>query len=120
MRDIKFRGYSHSEGWVFGCYATDGVGYHAILMGDEEDESCMLNEHVEKRSIGQYTGLKDKNGEGLIELYEGDIISHDGKLIGNIYENDKREADLVIPEIGTKAWEAAYKEAVDRGFNYAE
>ena len=46
---------------------------------------------------------------------EGDIISIDGTLKGNIYENDKEPTDIVIPQLGTKAWADAYKEAVDRG-----
>lgn len=68
----------------------------------------------------QFTGLLDKNGMGLTEVYEGDIIDENGIIKGSIYEMDKRETDIVIPQLGTKAWESAYKEAVVRGFNYSE
>lgn len=66
----------------------------------------------------QFTGLKDMNG--LQDLYEGDIVDIEGSITGNIYENDKREADLVIQGFGTKDWIATYKEAVDRGCKDAE
>ncbi len=68
MREIKFRGYSEDlDKWVYG----DLLQYRVlpiIFDGECEQHECFHS------SIGQYTGLKDKNGE---EIYEGDIITTD-------------------------------------------
>ena len=66
----------------------------------------------------QYTGLKDKNG--LIDIYECDIIDETGNLKGNIYESHKGKTDLVIQGFGTKDWVATYQEAMARGCKNAE
>ena len=110
MREIKFR-------------VWDNI--HEIMMKLSEVNTystidIISNVFKESLNVMQYTGLKDKNGDGLTEVYEGDIISIDGTLKGNIYENDKEPTDIVIPQLGTKAWADAYKEAVDRGYNYSE
>lgn len=106
MREIKFKVWDKTR----------------KVMLDDVRLSGMLNKKLQCKSVEflQYTGLKDKNGVGLIEVFEGDIISSDGILKGNIYENNKESTDLAIPPIGTKAWIDAYKEAVDRGYGYAE
>lgn len=69
MRDIKFRGkyLDDTSEWLYGnyVYIEDDVFQHKIA-----DKSGMLLD-IDINTLGQFTGLHDKNGK---EIYEGDIV----------------------------------------------
>jgi len=114
-RVIKFRA------WI--KYNDFEMGSFIPHTSHELNYSEMIDTHNENGSVVlmQFTGLHDKNGNGDICLYEGDIVSLDGKIIGNIYENEpllKDKSNIVIKGIGTKDWSSSEKEAMARGFDY--
>ena len=95
-RKIKFRGNDYeSNEWLYGNLIQRAGRFPNIMFDYEYNGKIYYAEHpVKQETVGQFTGLYDKNGK---EIYEGDRL----RLVG---DDDDEYAFVVVWNNELGAW----------------
>ena len=123
MREILFRGKRTDNGeWEYGDLWCNPYGKRVVcIVSPINDQGTTGGNEVDPETVGQYTGLTDKNGK---KIFEGDIVStdiarpylivefRDGCFMFNCNDGGKDYYDIMLPILEEAQTEYKYGEVI--------
>ena len=105
MREILFRGKrKDNDEWVYGSLITERNMFDGNLMTMhiQDIEEPYDDNLIDDETVGQFTGLTDKNG---VKVFEGDIVRiFDGEYFSGVIKYSNEQGSFTVDDTSLHYW----------------